>query len=156
MTDPTIIANLARKTGITISLAFLVGLQAVPAADLQTDSSDGTDHAKVSKVVMRDPFWPVGYTPKWIIEKNAESQNKAVENEGSTDWNKAMERVEIQGVSSRAGNEFYAVINGQIKSAGETVSVMVGSVNYTWMIEDISPPSSVKLRRVSALVNEGF
>ena len=150
MTDPTIITKLARKTGITISLALLVGLKAVPAADIQTSPSDGIDNAKVSKATARDPFWPVGYKPKWSIEKESDAHIEVVGKEGSTDWNKAMEQVEIQGVSSRAGNEFYAVINGEIKSAGETVSVTVDDVNYTWMIEGISPPSSVKLRRVSA------
>jgi hypothetical protein len=67
-----------------------------------------------------------------------------------TDWNKAMQSIDIQGVSSRAGNEFYAVINGEIKSRGDTVSVTVGGIVYTWQIQSISPPSSVQMRRISS------
>jgi len=126
-------------------------LTAVPAANSQTNQGDGTDNASVDAVVeQRDPFWPVGYTPKWVVDKKSEGQVQAVESVGSIDWNKAMKQVAIQGVSSRAGNEFFAVINGQVKSVGETVSVQVDGVGYTWMVEGVSPPSSVKLRRVSA------
>ena len=151
MIKPTITANLAWKIGIPMLLVLFVGMEAAPADDLKTKPSGGIDDAIVSTVAMqRDPFWPVGYKPKWSFENESKAQIKVVDKEGSTDWNRAMEQVVIQGVSSRAGNEFYAVINGQVKSAGETVSVTVGDVNYSWMIESISPPSSVKLRRVSA------
>lgn len=151
MTDPTTKAYMAGKIGVPIMLVFFIGLTAVRAVNLETSSSDGTDDANVGNVaVQRDPFWPVGYKPKWKIAKESNKHIKVVAEEGNTDWTKAMEQVVIQGVSSKAGNEFYAVINDQIKSAGETVSVTVGTVNYTWMIEGISPPSSVKLRRVSA------
>ncbi len=143
--------TLSRRIGIAVLLTLLTGLNTVFAADSGTNPGGGTDNALVSAIaVHRDPFWPVGYTPERAVSKGAEKQNKALESTGSIDWKKAMKQVEIQGVSSRAGNEFFAIINGQVKSAGETVSVQVDSVGYTWMIEGISPPSSVKLRRVSA------
>lgn len=151
MTDPTNRTTLARKISIAVLLVLLVGLKAIPADDLETSPSDGIDDAKDHTVVVqRDPFWPVGYKPKWNTDNGSNAQIKVVAKQGSTSWDKAMEQVVIQGVSSRAGNEFYAVINSEVKSTGETVSVTVGGVSYTWMIEGISPPSSVKLRRVSA------
>lgn len=141
----------AKAVGITVLLVFLVGSTALAAVNSETTQPGGTDDAKVGMVaVQRDPFWPIGYTPERIVEKKSEGQAKVVKKEESIDWNKAMEQVAIQGVSSRAGNEFFAVINGQVKSTGETVSVQIGDVDYTWVIEGISPPSSVKLRRVSA------
>ena len=141
----------ANKVGITVLLVFLVGPTAFAAVNSETIQSGGTDDAQAGMVAeQRDPFWPIGYTPEWIVEKKSEGQAKVVKQEESIDWNKAMEQVAIQGVSSRAGNEFFAVINGQVKGPGETVSVQVGDVNYAWVIEGISPPSSVKLRRVSA------
>jgi len=151
MTNPMSKPALARKVGIPIVLASLVGLKTVSADDSGTVQPDGMNHAKVgTDTVLRDPLWPVGYTPAWQGAKNTQEESATVKNEGSIDWNKAMEKVAIQGVSSRAGNEFYAVVNGQVRSAGETVCVEIGNVSYTWMIEGISPPSSVKLRRVSA------
>ncbi len=151
MENPNIKQAPVKKIGAALLLVFLAGPGALAGVDSETIQLGGTDDAKVGVVaVQRDPFWPIGYTPKWIVEKKAEGQVKGVETKESIDWNKAMGQITIQGVSSRAGNEFFAVINGQVKSTGETVSVQVGDVNYTWAIEGISPPSSVKLRRISA------
>lgn len=143
---------LSRRISITALLtAYFFGLAEVPSAYSQTKQADGIDVALVDvSTVQRDPFWPVGYTPKWVVGNKPVEQGKVVEQVGSIDWDEAMKQVAIQGVSSRAGNKFFAVVNGQVKGAGETVSVQVDGVGYTWMIERISPPSSVKLRRVSA------
>jgi len=143
--------NLTKKIGTATLFALLVGLIALPTADSQTNQIDGIDSAIVGVVaVQRDPFWPVGFTPERLVKKKPEEQSKMLESIGKIDWNKAMKQVAIQGVSSRAGDEFFAVVNGEIKGPGETVSVQVDGVGYTWMIDGISPPSSVKLRRVSA------
>jgi hypothetical protein len=110
----------------------------------------GMDYAKNSTIAMaRDPFWPVGYTPEWLTQTEKIEEVAVVEGNGNEDWNKAMKQVVINGVSSRADNEFFAVINGQVKTVGETISVTLGSSTYSWAVESITPPSSVKLRRVS-------
>lgn len=136
---------------ITWTLMALMALSCpVQGGNARGRAVDGTDSAKSSPAKeARDPFWPVGYTPEWI--KNAGKSQLALEMEttGDADWNAAMKEVSIQGVSSRAGNEFYAVINGQIKSVGDAVSVKHGNSTYSWAIESITPPSSVKLRRIS-------
>jgi len=143
--------SLTKKISITMLLMLLIGLKAFSTANSQTNQIGGIDGALVGAVaVQRDPFWPVGYTPERLDGKGSGEQGKALESGGKIDWNKAMKQVAIQGVSSRAGDEFFAVVNGQIKGKGEIVSVQIGGVSYTWMIDGISPPSSVKLRRVSA------
>jgi hypothetical protein len=114
-------------------------------------SSDGINDAKKSMVtVMRDPFWPVGYQPinrsgdvKNVTEKVLTASN------GSTDWNAAMKQVVINGVSSRGGNEYVAVINNEVKTVGETISITYGGTQYSWIVQSITPPKSVQLRRVS-------
>jgi hypothetical protein len=115
--------------------------------------SDGTDDAGNERAgYQRDPFWPVGFVPeeikKAIIEKeNPESLKPTLSN----DWNQAMKKLVINGVSSRSDNEFFAVINGEVKSEGDTVTVKHDGKTYTWAVDGIQPPGSVKLRRVSAL-----
>lgn len=121
----------------------------VKCATADSLASSGADTAYNFSVDMaRDPFWPVGYTPEWI--KSAGKASDETEDNGSSDWNAAMKQVVIQGVSSRSGNEFFAVINGQVRSVGEIVSVKYGNATYSWEIESISQASSVKLRRISA------
>jgi hypothetical protein len=125
--------------------------QRVHAANTETNRTDGIDVAlKAANSPLRDPFWPVGYRPARIVTKEPGPQGPVIKRDAVSDWNTAMQNVDIQGVSSRAGDEFYAVINGEVKGEGETVSVELGGTIYTWEIQRISPPGSVKLRRVSA------
>ena len=117
----------------------------------QTAVSGGTKDAKpLPTAVKRDPFWPVGYVPESVRIANVKKTvvKKPTEN---NDWNGAMKQVVINGVSSRSNNEFFAVINGQVRSVDDTISVNHGGVTYTWAVASIKPPGSVKLRRVSAL-----
>lgn len=110
----------------------------------------GTNNAK-NVSVLRDPFWPVGYQPASMpgsVEKDVEKTLTAAS--GSTDWKAAMKQVVINGVSSRSGNEYVAVINNEVKTVGESISVFYDGVRYTWTVQSITPPKSVQLRRVSA------
>ncbi len=116
--------------------------------DSLAEDVGGKDSAQSEPLgaVKRDPFWPVGYIPEKL---KVEPVKEVKVLTGGAGWKNAMKQVAIQGVSSRSGGGFYAVINGKIKSIGETVTVKIGQVSYTWVIDEISPPSSVKLRRVS-------
>lgn len=145
--------NLCKRFSITMLLLLFVGVEAKLFATPKSEELGGMYNAKINATAgLRDPFWPVGYKSKETAGKGQENKRtKAVEEStGNVDWKKAMKQVAIQGVSSRGGGEFFAVINGQVKGAGETVSVKLGGVTYQWMIDSVSPPSSVKLRRVSA------
>jgi hypothetical protein len=117
----------------------------------EAKSAGGTNDALTLPAdVKRDPFWPVGYVPESV--KNAATEKGVVKKytEGN-DWNGAMKKVVINGVSSRSDNEFFAVVNGEVRSLNETVSVTHAGITYTWVISSIKPPGSVRLRRVSAL-----
>ena len=109
--------------------------------------NDAQQHTAALK---RDPFWPVGYMPKniqpMVPKVDREQSASTVDNS----WNEAMKKVVINGVSSRANNAYCAVINGQVKSVGDMVIINHGGTIYTWAVDSIEPPGSVKLRRVSA------
>ena len=129
-----------RMTVSALMIAVTVLMtQPIPAEAGTTDAKKG------SVAVKRDPFWPVGYTPKGT---QIESQASSVDTGGST-WAEAMKKVVINGVSSRSDAEYCAVINGELKTVGETVSIRLGGSVYTWAVDSIEPPGSVKLRRVS-------
>ena len=115
--------------------------------DSEAETGDSADDASKALLDQRDPFWPVGYTPAGLvkIEQPIEAERPVV-HQG---WGEAMKQIVINGVSSKGKDNFYAVINGQIKSEGETISVKLGDTVYSWVVSSIKPPSSVKLRRVS-------
>ena len=125
--------------------AGAVVFSAKGAADGTNDATSGLSPEK------RDPFWPVGYIPKETAAKPKKIEPKRVVPSGRYEWGLAMKKLLISGVSSKGKNEFFAVVNGKVKSVGDTISVDYEGITYTWAVESIKPPGSVKLRRVSAL-----
>ncbi len=114
--------------------------------------SNGMEDARNQPAkVKRDPFWPVGYEPEGYTASPRQAPVAASAPQGKTGWSEAMKEIVINGVSSRADNEYFAVINGQVLSVGETISVSHGGTIYTWAVDSIQPPGAVKLRRVSAV-----
>ena len=129
----------------------LLCMAMVAHAATETNAIGGMDDAK--KVVTsskRDPFWPVGYVPEQVVADGQGVVNKPGKPKVNNNWSTAMKEVVINGVSSRSNNEFYAVINGSVKSVGDTVAVNHEGTTYTWAVDSIKPPGSVNLRRVSA------
>ena len=124
--------------------AFLMGVVGVSPQRSMAESNDGRINAKEDVAsVRRDPFWPVGHTPERGRNPTAITPKKG----GSVDWDEAMKQVVINGVSSRADNEYIAVINNEVKNVGESVSIWLGGTHYTWVVDSITPPGSVELRR---------
>jgi hypothetical protein len=142
----------SKSPGFRLLISILIGTAGLLPAVSLAEYSGGTSNANnQASVVKRDPFWPIGYTPVKVENKAESNQHKILAGtSGATDWSAAMKQVVINGVSSRAGNEYVAVINNEVKVVGESVSVSVGGIQYTWKVDRITPPSSVKLRRLSA------
>ena len=126
-----------------------VGLASVSPQRSHAEAEDGKNNASGGVVALgRDPFWPVGHTPKQELNQEiGKAPNKASQSKGAIDWEEAMKQVVINGVSSRADDEYIAVINNEVKSVGESVSVRYDGAQYIWKVERITPPGSVKLRR---------
>jgi hypothetical protein len=145
--------SLKYKVGVpTLAILLMMGTGALVSAQIEAPPEAGTESAnKAETSAQRDPFWPVGYVPEKLLKASMSEAQLALKSpSGTTDWNIAMKQVVISGVSSRAGNEFFAVINGEIKTVGEQVSVLNSGIQYIWQIDSITPPSSVKLRRIAA------
>ena len=139
------------RTRVLVMISAIGFAGTLNFAQAQKAGTNGTNDAlEQTAVVKRDPFWPVGYVPRNITSMvptvSPEQSTAKVDNS----WNEAMKKVEINGVSSRAKNAYCAVINGQVKSVGDTVTISHSGTIYTWAVDGIEPPSSVKLRRVSA------
>ena len=139
--------SLPLKWGIIAVMGFIVSVSTVFAKN----KTEGANNAKKSvPAAKRDPFWPVGFVPTGV--QKIEMEEKQVKRPvGDHDWNGAMKLVVINGVSHRGGNEYVAIVNTKMKQVGDTITVSHQGVSYTWAVDHIKPPGSVKLRRVSAL-----
>jgi len=138
-----------RMMTVVLALGIVGTINSVQAQ--QKAGTDGINDAPEQKAVLkRDPFWPVGYVPKNITnvipKETPKSSTATVENS----WDEAMKAVVINGVSHGEDNTYLAIINGKIKSVGDTVTINQGGTLYTWAVNSIEPPGSVKLRRISA------
>lgn len=133
-----------------VALLVLSSTSGLGRAAAAASQEGGTNVAKKgSAAVKRDPFWPVGYVPKNVQTISPVKQTDGGTTSAVSSWSAAMKNVVINGVSSRADNEYCAVINGEVKNVGDTVTVRMGGSVYTWAVDGIEPPGSVKLRRVS-------
>ncbi|WP_372796274.1 hypothetical protein [Pontiella sp.] len=132
---------------LRIPMIGILALLASSAFSAPADVSGTNDALKPAVREKRDPFWPVGYVPERMIQK----AEKVVKPTTSKDWAGAMKKVVINGVSSRGHDDFFAVVNGELKSVGDTFSVDHNGTIYTWAVASIQPPGSVSLRRVSAM-----
>ncbi len=129
-------------------VALFVGMGGVFLPRSEAEQNDGKGNAKDSVVATkRDPFWPIGHTPKRVNPEGTKTTSTEARKPGSINWEEAMKRVVINGVSSRATDEYVAVINNEVKSVGEAVSILYDGAKYIWKVERITPPGSVKLRR---------
>lgn len=132
-----------------LNMAFCVALFVVGASGAATKEGAGADDAGKDASFKRDPFWPVGFVPESVRKATVAAPKTGENRRGITDWSAAMKQVVINGVSSRSNSDFFAVINGGVKRVGDSVSVMHEGAVYTWAVDSIKPPGSVKLRRVS-------
>ena len=130
-------------TSLLMTLLFAGLTISAEGADIQGGINDAR---RGNAVVKRDPFWPVGYMPKQSVRTVSVKSTKA---RPLNSWNEAMKNVVINGVSSRTDNEYFAIINGNVKRVGDTVSVRLGASVYTWAVDAIESQGSVKLRRIS-------
>ena len=132
---------------------LLVSLLAAGCVIADTTSGNGINDAQKKSVLKRDPFWPVGYKPEYVTQAVPDKNVSDMKTQTESGWDAAMNKVNINGVSSGADNQFCAVINGELKEVNEKLSVNYEGAVYTWEIESIAASGSVKLRRVSVSAN---
>ena len=141
--------NPRRKTNIlktkspTLLIALFVGIGITLSSVSYANPESGTVNANKT-LVKRDPFWPINYIPRNMKDS---TEVKPDGRTGTINWDGAMKAVVINGVSNRANNEYIAMINNKVKVVGDSVSISFGGMRYTWTVESIAPPGSVKLRR---------
>ena len=105
---------------------------------------------------LRDPFWPVGYTPprkeaskpKNNVEVGSPSPPQPVVVERPPRWDEALRTVSIKGIMSVGGGKFTAVVNDQIVNEEDTVSVVFEGRKYIWKVARISA-DGVKFQKLS-------
>lgn len=110
---------------------------------------------------VRDPFWPIGYSPVSAKEPEA-AQNPAAKKPEppkekpitDTDWSKARQALPINGITKSIRPDTHetrvlAMINRQTFALGDTVSFVHKDIRFQWRVESIAD-GDVKLEPLQA------
>ncbi len=103
---------------------------------------------------LRDPFWPVGYTPP---RKEASKQPavatpaaapEPVVTERPARWDDALRTVSVKGIMSVGEGKYMAVVNDKVVNENDTVSVFFEGRQYTWKVARIAA-DGVKFQKLT-------
>ena len=96
---------------------------------------------------LRDPFWTVGYyPPQWGVELLPQ---KAV---SASEWRIPTSQLEVSGVS-RMGSRVMAIVNNELKKAGDVVEVSYLGKIFQWKVGEIQADGNVRFDRYQ-IINE--
>jgi hypothetical protein len=130
------------------------GQPPAPAPDAQARPDVPVEQS----AAMRNPFWPVGYTP--AATPTGTPAAVAVP-AGATpafavpagppreeDWNEARRLLQFGGVSSRAGGPMFAVVSGRVVAAGDFVEAPYRGWVFAWRVQRVDA-SGIELVRAA-------
>jgi hypothetical protein len=118
-----------------------VGVVAVPAGEGEVRDT----------LKQRDPFWPVGYTPKKVVKpkEKGPGRNPALTPAPVPElvrlpvWDEARKKLDIRGISlihdkNSKAPKYLAMIAGKLVEIGDTVAVKYDERMYRWRVVGIS------------------
>lgn len=119
-----------------------LSLMVVSAAVAQQGAPTGSPGAVTPATsATRDPFWPVGYTPKESTQPDAAPVMPGI-TITEDDWRQAQKRLVAASIfrsKSTAGvDRFLALINGQVVSAGDAVAVQHRGFTFRFKVTNIT------------------
>ncbi|MBN1269934.1 MAG: hypothetical protein JXB04_10115 [Kiritimatiellae bacterium] len=89
---------------------------------------------------LRNPFWPVGFTPpregeRIVLPDVVEPDKNQPE---PPKWDEATKQLGIKGVMAMAADKYMAVVNNQIVREGDIVMVIHKGKRYRWKVHAIT------------------
>jgi hypothetical protein len=111
--------------------------------DVATDSPKVDASEEWEQELLRDPFWPVDYfPPNWKSKSDVQGSSDL----GSSGWDAAKLKLKISGTSGLGGRTA-AIINGELKSEGDTLEVQHEGRTYQWKIVGIDAAGQIQLKK---------
>ena len=82
---------------------------------------------------VRDPFWPVGFSPVPVSEKQVSERVSRIRE--LTQWPK----LELRGITRTGKGEYIAILNGiGLVEPGDIISMRRDGLIYRWRVNDIT------------------
>jgi len=145
----------AGAPGISATVPAAVEPAAAPA-EQEAVAQDGGSAVSNKFTGLRDPFWPVGFSPD---AGKQEEQVKAVEVEqaqAAADeelWVTLQKKLRIAGVMAFGGKKM-ATVNNRNVQVGDTVSVKHEGREFRWKVSEITDNNRVRFARFEVVTAE--
>ncbi len=107
------------------------------ASAVHSEPAEGTTNSAAQETItpesLRDPFWPVGFRPAPVSEK--EDVDKLSRIRELARWPK----LTLRGITRTGRNEYIAILEGiGLVEPGDIVSIRQDGLIYRWRINDIT------------------
>jgi len=129
------------------AIAALVAVSAfAQAPEASAPQADGAAAGPTNEPSVRDPFWPVGYTPP--PPPSPESEGKVAEAPKAeitapVEWPPLV----LKGITKNRAGRYMAMLDGiGLAETGNVVSMTRNGINYRWKIADINDRGITSVR----------
>lgn len=96
---------------------------------------------------LRDPFWPIGWTPPPVDATATAANNDAARPKGPIRWEEATKRLSLRGLTELPNGKFVASIAGVgVVEEGDRITLEFEGLNYHWRVQSISRAGIVPKR----------
>lgn len=97
---------------------------------------------------LRDPFWPIGWTPPPVdAAAAAASDDSANRPKGPIRWEEATKHLTVRGLTELPNGKFVASIAGVgVVEEGDRITLEFEGLNYHWRVQSISRAGIVPKR----------
>ena len=110
---------------------------AVLAASLAVGSAAGADSEAAPLVSLRDPFWPIGWTPPKVTVTTDKAP--VVQKRSPVRWDDARKLLKITGLSKAPDGRYFAILKGiGVVEESDVVTVTLDDFTYKWRVTGIT------------------
>jgi len=93
----------------------------------------------LSEKILRDPFWPVGYTPATPEDEQEREQEQQKAADEEVKQRVPWPNLKLKGITRTAEGKHLAILEGTgLVEEGDTVTRRVGNIIFVWKINEIS------------------
>jgi hypothetical protein len=150
-------AGSASPDAISDAMDSLLDFSAAPVQPPEPAETNRVKLLHKQASALRDPFWPVGYTPPrkdapkptTAVRPMPQTQPEPTPVERPPKWDEALRTVSVKGIMSVGEGKYMAVVNDQVVGENDTVAVAFEGRRYTWRITRITA-DGVKFQKVMA------
>lgn len=121
--------------------------EATPTTDAVLTNAPATALAPNPLDQLRDPFWPIGWTPPPVDASGTAANTDAARPKGPIRWEEATKRLSLRGLTELPNGKFVASIAGVgVVEEGDRITLEFEGLNYHWRVQSISRAGIVPKR----------